>query len=268
MKKEQILQQYGEWTAHNLAVAGEGTMPQKEANGTDYRCRQMLQIVSDFANGMKNKRVLDLGSLEGAFTLEAAKAGAAYALGLEGREANIQKALFAKTQLGVSNADFKQADVRSWAANNTQHFDLVLCIGLLYHLDAPEVFTFLSDLTRTATPDFLYVDTRIAVTGDVAVSFGGQEYPGCYYQEHKETSTETERLADLWASLDNPRSYWFTRASLINFLQDLGYTSIMEVMAPRLYKNMQDRITLLAARGKPVAPELLLNRNVPLLRVE
>ncbi|MBI3796935.1 MAG: methyltransferase domain-containing protein, partial [Deltaproteobacteria bacterium] len=87
---------------------------------------------------LHNLRVLDLGCLEGMYALEFAQHGA-QVLGIEGRLANIEKARFAKRVLGFSNCDFVQDDVRNLSLAKYGDFDVVLCCGILYHLDAPDV---------------------------------------------------------------------------------------------------------------------------------
>jgi 2-polyprenyl-3-methyl-5-hydroxy-6-metoxy-1,4-benzoquinol methylase len=52
-------------------------------------------------------------------------------VGIEGREANIMKAEFARKALGLSNLRFVQSDVRKLSISNIGAFDVVLCWGLL-----------------------------------------------------------------------------------------------------------------------------------------
>ena len=52
------------------------------------------------------------------------------------------------------------------------------------------------------------------------------------------------------ASLDNDESFWFAKHELVNCLLDLGFTSVLECLAPVPWMLRQDRVTLLAAAGR------------------
>ncbi|MBC1220039.1 bifunctional 2-polyprenyl-6-hydroxyphenol methylase/3-demethylubiquinol 3-O-methyltransferase UbiG, partial [Nostoc sp. UCD120] len=84
-------------------------------------------------------RILDLGCLEGLYSIGLALHGATV-VGIEGREVNFQKAKFAKECLGLNNLEFIQDDVLNLSPEKYGYFDIVLCCGILYHLNVPEVF--------------------------------------------------------------------------------------------------------------------------------
>jgi 2-polyprenyl-3-methyl-5-hydroxy-6-metoxy-1,4-benzoquinol methylase len=70
-------------------------------------------MIADFSKkSLEELRILDLGVLEGAFSIELARRGATV-VGIEGREANIVKAQFAKEALSLNNVDFILDDVRN-----------------------------------------------------------------------------------------------------------------------------------------------------------
>lgn len=76
------------------------------------------------------------------------------------------------------------------------------------------------------------------------VSHRGREYEGFWYPE------DTSQWG---ASLDNPRSFWPTRPSLLNLLADAGFSSVAEVLHPAAASVIpyQDHTLMLAFKGTP-----------------
>lgn len=251
-RKAEIEARFGRWTAHNLRLPdGSGTLDEG-VNGSDHRVRRALQAVSDLSpKPLSQCRVLDLGCLEGLFTLEMAGHGA-NALGVDVREANLAKAEFVRSANRVSGARFEQSDVRRVSKATHGVFDIILCIGLLYHLDHPDGAELLSTLAEMCE-GLLYLDTRISVGADEAVSWRDRTLHGRRALEHEPGASPEHREAQLWSSVDNDLSFWFTRPSLVNVLQAVGFSSVYECHAPALLKDMADRASFIAVKRTPVA---------------
>ena len=60
------------------------------------------------------------------------------AFGIEPRDEWLRRANAEKTSLKLDSVSFIKDDVRNFTKNKYGRFDVVLCLGLLYHLDAPE----------------------------------------------------------------------------------------------------------------------------------
>ena len=168
--------------------------------------------------------MVDLGCLEGLYCIEFARHGAEV-VGIEGREANIEKARFAHDVLALNNITLVQDDVRNLSVEKYGRFDVVLCLGILYHLDVPDVFRFverMSDICRRVA----IIDTHIGIRANRSHVYDGQEYHGWSYTEFPPESTKEERLKAAWASLDNEKSFWFTRPSLFNVLSRAGFATV------------------------------------------
>ncbi|UCG81639.1 MAG: methyltransferase domain-containing protein, partial [Desulfobacterales bacterium] len=207
----------------------------------------MVQIISDVASDpLENLRILDLGCLEGLFAIELAQQGSKV-VGIEGREANIEKARFAKDVLGLNNLELILDDVRNLSKEKYGRFDVVLCLGLLYHLGVPDVFAFAKRMGDVCER-FAIIDTHVSLVPEESHVYDGRTYWGCTFQEHSSDSTSVERARALWSSLDNVASFWFTRASLFNLLSYAGFTSVYECPAPPALKQPYDRITVLAIK--------------------
>lgn len=246
-----IVAAHGPWGSHNVALPFGLHTIDSEPRGDNHRVVKFLQMVQDLLRRpLAELRVLDLGCGEGLYAVEFAQQGAA-ALGVEGRAANFAKAEFARAALGLDRLSFVQGDVRDVTLERFGPFDVVLCSGLLYHLDAPAVFEVLAQLRRLCT-GVLIIDTRIALSGDRRETWQGREYLGATYREHAPGASTDVKLAQLGASLDNDESFWFTRRSVVNLLADLGFSSVFECQLPVPLKILDDRITLAAVPGAPV----------------
>lgn len=257
LEKSRIVERYGNWTNHNIHLGSDSfTMGKDVVTGAEVKLKRILQMVADVAGGsLEQLRVLDLACLEGLYGLEFALHGAEV-VGIEGREPSIEKARFAQRALGLENIRFFQDDVRHISVDRHGTFDVVLCLGIFYHLDKCDIPDFLSRLAEVCSRH-LVIDTHLALqVNDVMVS-QGRQYPGQTYIEHAPDSTPEQRLDNLWASLDNARSFWPDRASFFELLTGAGFSSIYECHQPPVAKYVQmhalgqaDRNTFLAIKGQ------------------
>ncbi|MGU3537375.1 class I SAM-dependent methyltransferase [Methylobacterium sp. A54F] len=245
--------EHGPWGSANVALPHGLSTLGPGPRGDNHRTLKFLQIVADWlGRPIAGLRVVDLACGEGLYAIEFAQHGAEV-LGIEGRRANLAKAEFVKRAWGLDNLRLVEDDVRRFTVSAYGSFDVVLCSGILYHLDAPDVFHFLDNI-RGACTGLTIIDSRVSLERSVSADFAARTYWGCAYAEHAEDSAPAERLANLGASLDNPKSFWFTRASLANCLLDLGYTSVMECLGPVPLNTRADRATLVARPGRRVQP--------------
>jgi 2-polyprenyl-3-methyl-5-hydroxy-6-metoxy-1,4-benzoquinol methylase len=125
----------------------------------------LVQTVADVcARPIAELRVLDLACHEGLNALEFGAQGAEV-LGIEVREASVVKADFAKRALGLENVEFVRDDVRNLRAEQHGRFDVVLCLGILYHLDTPGLFELLARISEVCA-HVAFIDTNVSVAGD------------------------------------------------------------------------------------------------------
>jgi 2-polyprenyl-3-methyl-5-hydroxy-6-metoxy-1,4-benzoquinol methylase len=245
--KNGIIEKFGPWSAHNIHLgAGVYTIGDSIV-GDEIKLRRIVQSVADVAQKpISALRILDLACLEGLYAAEFARHGAEV-VGVEIREANIEKARFAKEILGLQNLTFMQDDVRNISVQRYGHFDVVLCLGILYHLDAPDIFSFLERMSEVCRA-FAVIDTHIGAA-ERSHLYKGKTYWGSAYAEHALEATPEHKAKQLWASIDNPASFWFTRPSLLNALTHVGFTSIYECHTPPEPQKPADRVTLVAIKG-------------------
>src|ERR1043166_908766 len=144
--KNDVIAKYGNWTAHNVRLQDDVYTIAPKIVGDEVKLRRIVQCVFDLTGGsVEGLRILDLACLEGMYAIEFAR-HKAHAVGIEGREANVEKARFTKRVLQLDNLELFQDEVRNLSVEKYGRFDVVLCLGLLYHLDAPDVFPFIQQL--------------------------------------------------------------------------------------------------------------------------
>jgi SAM-dependent methyltransferase len=182
------------------------------ATGGDYEIindRRVQQFLERFPNV---HTILELGSLEGGHTFMLARhPGVERILAIEARAANIEKSKFIGSLLGISNVEFRQANLEHLQLANIGNFDAVFCCGLLYHL--PEPWKLISQAPLVAPS--LFVWTVYANENEATIEIGGLRG-----REHVEGGLN-EPLSGL-----SPKSIWLTLPSLLELLKRSGYREI------------------------------------------
>ena len=266
---DQLIEEYGEWSydiplPHRVWTRGNEGVPHT-------RLKRIFQVACDLSTKpLHSCRVLDLGCLDGQFSIEFALTGAEV-VGVEVREASIQKALLAKESLRLENLKFIQDDVRNISREKQGQFDVIVCSGLLYHLDTPDVFALIEHMYEM-TKRLVIIDTHVSLSPKSSVTYKGQTYFGHHFREFADEDTEVAKEQKLWASWGNPVSFRFTRPSLVNFLSHAGFTSAYECFTPPHLNygepglEHKDRCTFVAVKGRkqslttsPVANDLIEN---------
>lgn len=118
-------------------------------------------LVSWFGGSLKGKRVLDLGCNAGFWSLCAYQAGCDYVLGIDGREMHIDQAnfVFNVNSIPTTHYHFVQANVFDINFTEFGRFDIVLCLGLFYHINRPIE---LLKKIASVNSDVLIIDTVIS----------------------------------------------------------------------------------------------------------
>jgi len=219
-----------------------------------------MQAVQDLAGRpLRELRILDLASAHGLYSLELGLQGA-QVVGLEAREHWVNYAVSQRDALGLANVEFVREDVRNLRKAVHGQFDVVLCLGILYHLDAPDIFDFLAQVFDVCR-HFVVIETHIALEPSVSREWRGQSYWGWISREHPEGATPEAKIMNVGASIDNDESFWLTQASLCNVLRHVGFTSVYDcrnpvanlfVGAEHAVKIWNNRVTLIAMKGQPL----------------
>jgi hypothetical protein len=124
-------------------------------------------------------------------------------------------------------------------------FDVVLALGLLYHLEDP--YTFLSNIAELCE-GFVVIDTHIALEKQPksikglwqpnlsemrALAFAGRSYEGRLFREFPMGTERDVKDLSPTASLKNELSVWLTEDSLVRMLHDVGFSGTEKVVYPR-----------------------------------
>jgi hypothetical protein len=187
-------------------------------------------------------------------------------VGIEGRVSNLGRAQFAAQALALGHCSFVQDDARNFTVEKYGSFDVVLCLGLLYHLDGASSFRVIQNLRETSRR-MAIIDTEVSLARRSTLQRGGHSYEGTVVPEHKVADSDETRAARAWASLDNPRSFIFTRDSLIAALGDAGFTSVVECKWPQPLGPRTSRVQLIAFPGQMI-DQIALRWNGPSPRYE
>jgi SAM-dependent methyltransferase len=206
--------------AHNWGYwfslgSGESTFRGgREQGAQERRSRQRMLYRMNAINGaiaalyggdLGGKRVIDLACNHGAFSLDLIARGAAFARGVDLRPENIAKARLLAQHLEIENVEFEQSDIYEESGQQ----EIVLCLGVLYHVTRPYE---LVELCYRLSTEMAVVDTTTHREPFSGFVLGlGENIPA----EHAAGSIRTEL---------HP-----TYRGLIDLMRAVGFREIIEV---------------------------------------
>jgi SAM-dependent methyltransferase len=242
---ESILKKIKEqkWTAHNIPLTGTySTMGDSiPLINEDRRTKIILDHLRFLRQGeLSGLRLIDLGCLEGGLSFVMACEGMKV-LGVEGRPSNYDKCMLIKEYYdnSLNNLKFLCLDVKDLKKEKHGVFDVLLCCGLLYHLDHP--MRFLETLgAMTADRGILFLDTHFSpseidvgkctfvdrLSDSITIDYKGIGYEGRWYLERPEGTDDAD---DEWAAVSNDQAFWLTFRSLITALYHAGFKRIYNI---------------------------------------
>jgi tRNA (mo5U34)-methyltransferase len=183
------IEELGAWF-QNLNLNGVQTAPQHFLG--DYPAVKFKGFADALPNNLTGKSVLDIGCNAGFYSLEMKRRGAARVLGVDFDERYLAQARFAAEQRGVE-IEFRQLSVYD-VATLGEKFDLVIFMGVLYHLRHPLLAL---DLIREHVAKDLMLfqsmqrgcEEAMQVEADYdfwqTEMFGRPDFPMMYFIEHK-----------------------------------------------------------------------------------
>ncbi|WP_376099681.1 TIGR04290 family methyltransferase [Roseomonas sp. CCTCC AB2023176] len=122
----------GDWF-HNLDLGGVKTAPNHFLH--DYPATKFRGFAHVIPEDLTGKSVLDIGCNGGFYSLEMKRRGASRVLGIDSDDRYLAQARFAAEATGM-DIEFRRLDVYDVAALG-ERFDLVIFMGVLYHLRHP-----------------------------------------------------------------------------------------------------------------------------------
>lgn len=185
---EQRVHELGPWF-HNLDLNGVKTAP-KHFLG-DYPAIKWRAFAHAIPSDLRGKTVLDIGCNAGFYSMEMKRRGARSVVGIDYDESYLAQARFASKVLGL-DIEFRQLSVYD-VAELGERFDIVLFMGVLYHLRHPllaldllhehaagDLLVFQS--MQRGTPEAAEFD-RDYPFGETAI-FEDPRFPRMYFIEH------------------------------------------------------------------------------------
>ena len=125
-------------------------------------------LVAACGGTLAGKRVLDLGCNAGFWSLHCVRHGAAFVLGVDARGQHMGQAqlVFDVEAIDPARYRFVEADILAADWSEWGRFDVVLCLGLLYHVNRPvEVFARMAGTGAT----HIVVDTALSTLPGAAL---------------------------------------------------------------------------------------------------
>jgi len=192
---------------------------------------------------LAGKRVLELGPLEGADTINLKKFGCREVIAIEGRPQNYVKSCIIKNLFNLDNChfilgDFGYSGKLKWEALGK--FDLCVAIGVLYHVIDPAFL--IKRISEIA--DNLYLWTHYATENyphgpKMNIYLSDKSYAGKIYEE---------------IDLDSPlsglqqESLWMFEDSLNRLLIDCGFSQMQVLEKGEMYNWKAKYVLLFASR--------------------
>lgn len=219
------------FTTHRIRLGEDlWTTPAGAVADTDWR----TSLVVNCCNGsLAGKTLVDLGCLEGGFSLAFAKLGAQRALGIEARDISVRRCKVAQQLLSLSNVEFVCGDIKDELLKSPSAFDVVFAAGILYHVANPyELLRSMYDACR----GFTVVDTHVARAdapshGCLEIttrSWEGHTYQGREFIEFPSNVEFDSREKFLWAAWSDQRSFWPLEEDLVRMMRDVGFRNIQK----------------------------------------
>ena len=258
MKTSEIksrMEALGKWNSHNIKLmSDEGeeiwTRPE-ESNGNKKLMRDTVQLIQDVFGDIKELSFLDLGAMEGLHGLNIKCMGSKKVYINEGKEENYNKIVFAREALKLYGCPVSNTDAAKMQGNN--EIDIILCFGLIYLFDVPEVFEVIKNMYNMCIKgviiDAVFEEVKApimdlgVVETEFKTDFEHIEYDGeIYYGNWRNNDPSAYN-----SSLEHNKSWHFTSESLRRYLDKVGFTTVYDRKYP---DNPENKRTFLCIKGE------------------
>jgi SAM-dependent methyltransferase len=177
--------------------------------------------------------VLDLGCNEGWFAHRALEWGAARVVGLDIRDSNVRRARLIAEHYELASVRFERADVFELDPAALGEFDIVLVLGLIYHLENPIGAL---RVARALTRGIVVVESQLtAHNEDIRLGWGetGVFRPAAgHWATVLEPAEEQHDDGNPLASFGGVLSLVPNRAALVQALEIVGFRDVRMLEAP------------------------------------
>jgi tRNA (mo5U34)-methyltransferase len=185
----------GEWF-HNIELRGHHTAPDHFLG--DYPAVKWRRFADAVPADLRGRTVLDIGCNGGFYSIAMKRRGADRVVGIDWDERYLAQARFA-AEISEVDVEFKRLSVYD-IATLRERFDVVLFMGVLYHLRHPLLA--LDLLHEHVTRDLLVFQSMLRGSPDVpalkrdyliseTAIFDSAAYPKLHFVEHKYSGDQT-----------------------------------------------------------------------------
>lgn len=119
---------------HNMNLGGIWTAPDHFLG--NYPAQKFSHFANKLPADLRGKSVLDIGCNAGFYSIEMKRRGAERVLGIDSDDRYLDQAKLASQALGHEGIEFRKLDVYD-VGTLGERFDLVIFMGVLYHLRHP-----------------------------------------------------------------------------------------------------------------------------------
>jgi SAM-dependent methyltransferase len=207
-----------------------------DMNRHEQRRRYFFDALLKVNDGsLEGLRVLDLGCNAGFWSLQAIEAGADFVLGVDGRQMHVEQAELVFEAKGIDPSRYRFEEANIFTHDFADRFDVVLCLGLMYHISKPvELF----EIFDRVGAEMVVIDT--------AVSFA----PSSHFEVNRDSNMGDPRNAVDYEIVLVP-----TRGALIELAAEFGYQTVPLAHNMTDYTGMSDyrirrRLAFVCARTR------------------
>ncbi len=175
--------------------------------------------------------VLELGPLEGMHTHQLEQLGAGRILAIEANVEAYLKCLVIKEALGMKAAHFMLGDFNLFLASSPERFDMVFCVGVLYHMEDP--LTLIRNIGRTTSKCFVWTHyhdpNRLSDRKPEQVVVDG--FPATYFRNQY----RDRALPQFWGG-NKASSSWMLQADIVSAFRHFGFDTV-EIIVDEPYSQ-------------------------------
>lgn len=180
--------------------------------------RRRWEAIQPFLSDVKDKTVLDIGCNAGFFSIQLKRLGARRVVGVDNDPNVLKQAAFLARHFSV---DIEVYEREAYDILDFGRFDIVLCLGILYHLRHPLLLLdnvrqicagrlFVQMVLRGASGDFVPLADHAITEAEI---FDVPEYPRLFF---------VERMIN-----GDHSNWWFAnRSCLLAMVRSAGFTDI------------------------------------------
>lgn len=192
------------------------------------RSEMMFAALNPLYDGRWGRvRCLDLACNQGYFSMLLARRGCSEVLGIEARQETVDEANLMRDCLGLDNARYVHGDVMALKGDEYEPFDVVLMLGLIYHLENPVGAL---RIAKALTKSVLLVESQVGPDCNAKIDWGTntmqQQVMGTF-----SLIDETEQFANPLGSVTGI-ALCPSPAAIVWILKALGFPRVEILTAP------------------------------------